>query len=87
MEALKPVKRQAERIKRRERQHALKEGYANGTLSASEVELVENRKARERERNAARRRDGETDWAGGVVIDLGFDDLMTDQVSRAALSN
>lgn len=38
----------------------------------------------ERERKEAQRRvesgDQANDWLGGVVIDLGFDDLMTDQV-------
>lgn len=78
------MKRAAERERRRQRTAQLAEGYAAGTLSEVDKELVERRRRVEKERKEAQRRiesgDQATDWLGGVVIDLGFDDLMTDQV-------
>lgn len=84
MEEIKPLKRAAERERRRQRTAQLAEGYAAGTLNEADKELVERRRRVERERKEAQRRvesgDQANDWLGGVVIDLGFDDLMTDQV-------
>lgn len=80
MEAFKPVKRAAEKAKRRERAAALREGYEAGTLSVEEQDIFEKRKAL----RTARKRDtgkSKRDWKGGIVIDLGFDELMTEQVS------
>ncbi|KIR43333.1 tRNA (guanine(9)-N1)-methyltransferase [Cryptococcus deuterogattii 99/473] len=83
LEEIKPLKRAAERERRRQRTAQLAEGYAAGTLSEADKELVERRRRVERERKEAQRRvesgDQANDWLGGVVIDLGFDDLMTDQ--------
>lgn len=85
MEALKPQKRLAEKIRRRERAAVLKQGYEAGTLPEADRILVEQRRQTERLRKGAIRavREGGTggDWKGGVVIDLGFDDLMSEQVS------
>ncbi|KAL0252814.1 tRNA (guanine(9)-N1)-methyltransferase [Cryptococcus tetragattii IND107] len=83
LEEIKPLKRAAERERRRQRTAQLAEGYAAGTLNEADKELVERRRRVERERKEAQRRvesgDQANDWLGGVVIDLGFDDLMTDQ--------
>ncbi|KAE8540109.1 tRNA (guanine(9)-N1)-methyltransferase [Cryptococcus gattii VGV] len=83
LEEIKPLKRAAERERRRQRTAQLAEGYAAGTLNEADRELVERRRRVERERKEAQRRvesgDQANDWLGGVVIDLGFDDLMTDQ--------
>ncbi|WVO13388.1 hypothetical protein L204_101003 [Cryptococcus depauperatus] len=83
MEAVKPLKRAAEKERRRQRTAQLAEGYAAGTLCIEDKELVERRRRVERERKEAKKRiddgDQENDWPGGVVIDLGFDRLMTDQ--------
>ncbi|ADV21227.1 tRNA (guanine(9)-N1)-methyltransferase [Cryptococcus gattii E566] len=83
LEEIKPLKRAAERERRRQRTAQLAEGYAAGTLNEADKELVERRRRVERERKEAQRRvesgDQTNDWLGGVVIDLGFDDLMTDQ--------
>ncbi|UOH79986.1 tRNA (guanine(9)-N1)-methyltransferase [Cryptococcus neoformans] len=83
LEQIKPLKRAAERERRRQRTAQLAEGYAAGTLSEVDKELVERRRRVEKERKEAQRRiesgDQANDWLGGVVIDLGFDDLMTDQ--------
>jgi tRNA (guanine9-N1)-methyltransferase len=93
---LRPLKRQAEKLRRQERSKELAAGYANGTLSEADKEVFELRKAKEKERRSARkeskilRDDGESGevkgkgkdvWGGAVIMDLGFDELMTDQVS------
>jgi hypothetical protein len=88
MEELKPIRRQAEKERRRERAVQLAEGYAAGTLNAEEKALVESRRAKERERRVSKRKGPEKGvdqeaWKGGVIIDLGFDELMTDQVRRS----
>ena len=46
---------------------------------------MEERKAWEKRRRMAKRHaaGGAQDWGGGVIIDLGFDELMTDQVSNS----
>lgn len=85
MEELKPIRRQAEKERRRERAVQLAEGYAAGTLTPEERALVESRRAKERERRESKRKGPEKGvdqeaWKGGVIIDLGFDELMTDQV-------
>lgn len=110
MAAHKPVKRLEERERRKERRAELREGYANGTLSVEDREMLENRRAREKERRVGSRQqaraegresdgalgstsglgnEAESDprrraWGGGVIIDLGFDKLMLDQVSTIA---
>ncbi len=81
MREKRPEKRALERSNRKERNAALKEGYAAGTLSAADKEMYEKRKALQ----SARKRDtgiSKKDWNGGVIVDLAFDDLMTDAVSR-----
>ncbi|TYJ55914.1 hypothetical protein B9479_003437 [Cryptococcus floricola] len=83
METLKPLKRAAEKERRRVRNAELHEGYAAGTLSEADKAIVERRRQIERERKEAKKRldKGEQgdDWKGGVVVDLGFDELMADQ--------
>jgi len=85
MEELKPQRRLAEKIRRRERAAALSEGYTAGTLSETDRFLVVQRRQVLRDRKSAMKtvKEGgmENDWKGGVVIDLGFDGLMRDQVS------
>lgn len=86
MQALRPQRRLAEKIRQKERAASLSEGYANDTLSEADRAVVEHRRQVLRDRKKAMKavntggREG--DWKGGVVIDLEFDDLMTDQVSR-----
>ncbi|WWD18116.1 hypothetical protein CI109_102565 [Kwoniella shandongensis] len=83
MEAVKPLKRAAEKERRKIRTAQLAKGYAEGTLTEEEREIVERRKRLEKQRKVARRKaehgeegDG---WGGGVVVDLGFDELMNEQ--------
>ncbi|WVW80344.1 hypothetical protein I302_102324 [Kwoniella bestiolae CBS 10118] len=87
MLAMKPLKRAAEKARRKERAAELTKGYAEGTLSERDKEIYEKRKRLERERKAEKRRfgnglldDGSVQvWGGGVVLDLGFDELMNEQ--------
>lgn len=67
-----------EKERRRERQKALKEGYAAGTLSPAEQAVVERRRELLRARKAASKGQEADVYPGAIVIDLGFDDLMTD---------
>lgn len=91
MAELKPLKRQAEKVRRQQRHHELSTGYAEGTLSAADKEIFEQRRAREREKRTAKRQEklaeaegverNQTVWGGAVIMDLGFDELMTENVS------
>jgi tRNA (guanine9-N1)-methyltransferase len=57
----------------------MKQGYGNGTLTEEQMAQFEKR----RELKSIRKREpgpSSADWPGGVIIDLGFDDLMTDIV-------
>lgn len=67
-----------EKERRRERNKALKEGYAAGTLSEAERAAVEARRELQRARKIASKGKESDVFPGAVVIDLGFDDLMTD---------
>jgi hypothetical protein len=79
------VKRALEKEKKKERKQYLSEGLANGTLSEKEKTVWAEKRARISAREAARQRVGhgevQGDWKGGVVVDLEFDELMTDKVS------
>ena len=55
-EAQKPIKRAAERERRRVRAAQLKEGYLNGTLSPEELAIVEGRKVKEQLRKSTKKR-------------------------------
>ncbi|ORY28623.1 guanine-1-methyltransferase-domain-containing protein [Naematelia encephala] len=82
MEALKPLKRAAEKERRRANRKALREKANAGLLSLEEQALVDSRKQLRQARRGARglaEADMQGDWKGGVVVDLGFDDCMTDQ--------
>lgn len=87
MEALKPARRAAERARKKENKAHLRDGYASGTLTEEEQRRFEEKQQRIKDKQAADKRMRHGDkgdyWQGGVVIDLGFDELMTDQVSRA----
>ncbi|WVQ85487.1 hypothetical protein IAT38_007652 [Cryptococcus sp. DSM 104549] len=82
MAEVKPLKRAAEKERRRIRHAQLSEGYAAGTLSAEDKDIYERRRRVEKERRIASKafKSGEQseDWKGGVVIDLGFDELMSE---------
>jgi tRNA (guanine9-N1)-methyltransferase len=88
---LKPLKRQAEKVRRQQRAHELSAGYAAGTLSEADKQIFEERRAREREKRNAKKQEklaGDQPaegrlgvWGGAVIMDLGFDELMTDNVS------
>ncbi|WWC68453.1 uncharacterized protein I206_102381 [Kwoniella pini CBS 10737] len=85
MEELKPLKRAAEKARRKERQTALSKGYTEGTLTEEDKALYEKRKKLEKDRKISKRKfdngtlnDGEI-WNGAIVIDLGFDELMNEQ--------
>ncbi|KAL1410900.1 tRNA (guanine(9)-N(1))-methyltransferase [Vanrija albida] len=77
-ESHKLEKRAAERIRRRERTQALKAGYEAGTLSDADKEIYE-RGLELKRRAKANVNEAATVWPGGVVIDCGFDELMTEQ--------
>ncbi|WVQ65104.1 uncharacterized protein L199_003276 [Kwoniella botswanensis] len=89
MEAMKPLKRAAEKARRKERAAELSKGYKEGTLSEKDKEIYEKRKKLEKDRKAEKKKfrdkdhEGDYDsgecWNGGVVIDLGFDELMNEQ--------
>lgn len=71
-------KRVQEKARRRERTKALKEGYAAGTLTEEEKTVLETRRELQRARKAAGKgKEGDV-FPGSLVIDLAFDDLMTD---------
>jgi tRNA (guanine9-N1)-methyltransferase len=79
-EAARPEKRAAERARRRDRAHYLSEGYAAGTLSPEDAALVERQREQKRARKlASRGADSASVFPAGVIVDLEFDDLMTDQ--------
>jgi len=62
-------------------------GYAAGTLTPEEKAIVEARRAKEKLKLQAKKGKGaDEDWKGGIVIDLGFDELMSEQVRRLFLS-
>jgi len=82
MMAVRPEKRAAERARKRERDAQRKEGYAAGTLTAEEMEVYEKRKAMKKARTDDGKKAKKDVWKGGVIIDLGFDDMMRDPVSR-----
>jgi len=88
-EALRPQRRAAEKERRRKNALRLAQGYAEGTLTDAEKEVFEKRKARQRDIRHARKTGGEVvegeEWRGGVVIDLGFDEMMHDQVCGCVL--
>ncbi|TXT13563.1 hypothetical protein VHUM_00930 [Vanrija humicola] len=77
-ESHKLEKRAAERIRRRERTQALKAGYEAGTLSEADKEIYERGLELKRRAKANVNQAAEV-WPGGVVIDCGFDELMTEQ--------
>jgi hypothetical protein len=85
MLAGRPEKRAAERARKRERDAQRKEGYAAGTLTAEELDVYEKRKAMKKARTDDGKKAKKEVWKGGVIIDLGFDDMMRDPVSRARL--
>lgn len=80
----KPEKRKAEKIRRKENAQKLYEAEKAGTLTPEQQSVLEARLQSKIARARAKRRENRgdvPDWKGGVVIDLDFDDLMTDQVS------
>jgi tRNA (guanine9-N1)-methyltransferase len=83
--AERPQRRLEEKTRRKARSHYLAEGHAAGTLTPAELASFEDKRSRTAARERARQRIGhgevQGDWKGGVVVDLGFDDLMTDKVS------
>jgi hypothetical protein len=83
----KPEKRKAEKIRRRENAQKLYEAEKAGTLTPEQQSVLEARQNSKILRARAKRRENRgdvPDWKGGVVIDLDFDHLMTDQVSFMA---
>jgi hypothetical protein len=80
----KPEKRKAEKLRRKENAQKLYEAEKAGTLTPEQQSVLEARLHSKIIRARAKRRDNRgdvPDWKGGVVIDLDFDHLMTDQVS------
>jgi hypothetical protein len=80
----KPEKRKAEKLRRKENAQKLYEAEKAGTLTPEQQSVLEARLHSKIIRARAKRRENRgdvPDWKGGVVIDLDFDHLMTDQVS------
>jgi hypothetical protein len=80
----KPEKRKAEKLRRKENAQKLYEAEKAGTLTPEQQSVLEARLHSKIIRARAKRRENRgdvPDWKGGVVIDLDFDQLMTDQVS------
>jgi hypothetical protein len=83
----KPEKRKAEKLRRKENAQKLYEAEKAGTLTPEQQSVLEARLHSKIIRARAKRRENRgdvPDWKGGVVIDLDFDHLMTDQVSLQA---
>ena len=84
--AERPEKRKAEKLRRRENAQKLTEGYKNGTLTPEELAIYESRRAAKVVRAVVKKREkldpvARPDFGGAVVIDLDFDELMSEQVS------
>lgn len=78
MQEHKLEKRAQERERRRARQHDLSKRAAEGTLTPAEREHLERTRELKRARRAAAKGTEENVWPGAIVVDLGFDSLMTD---------
>lgn len=84
MDAEKPEKRKAEKLRRKENAAKLSEGFKAGTLSAEDLATYNARREAKAVRNKVKKREDRgnvKEWKGGVVIDLDFDELMTEQAS------
>ncbi|KAL7423666.1 tRNA (guanine(9)-N(1))-methyltransferase [Cryptotrichosporon argae] len=78
-EALKPLRRAAEKERKRERTAQLAAAASAGTMTAEQQAAWEALKESRAKKAAARKGESGAPWAGGVVVDLEFDALMTDQ--------
>lgn len=84
--AERPEKRKAEKLRRRENAQKLAEGYKNGTLTPEEKAIYDSRQAAKAVKLVVKKREkldpaDRPDFGGAVVIDLDFDELMSEQVS------
>jgi tRNA (guanine9-N1)-methyltransferase len=88
--AQRPEKRAAEKARKRERDAMLREQYKAGTLDPADQEWYEKRiamkRARQEDSGKGRRKRNKTEFGGGVIIDLGFDELMHVGVSPSEAS-
>jgi hypothetical protein len=86
MEAQKPNRRAQEKEKAKARKASQKADYEAGKMTAEEAaEYLERVRDRTDKLNAKQRGGRVKDkdaWRGGLIIDLGFDDLMNQGVSR-----
>lgn len=84
-EATKLDRRQAEKDRRRDKRAADKAEFDSGTMTPEEKEAYEQRRQHRQQKNKARLKGGlakeEDAWKGGIIIDLGFDELMLEGVS------
>lgn len=85
--ATKMDRRQAEKERKRARHAQAMEDYRSGNLTPEERAEIERKKAAKLLKQQSRARGGMTGiksldegWKGGVIVDLGFDELMTEQV-------
>lgn len=90
-ESEKLVRRAAEKERRKANAAKRKADMQAGLLSPEEVEEIRKRQEAKRLRNKVRAKGGnvvkddEQTFKGGIVIDCGFDELMSEQVSVTSM--
>jgi tRNA (guanine9-N1)-methyltransferase len=82
-EATKQHRRQAEEERKKARDAQRRQDLKDGKLSVEEIEAMQaKRKAKEIKKRGGKSHVTDEDcWQGGVIMDLGFDDLMLESVS------
>lgn len=85
IEAEKSSRRAYEKEKAKARKAAQKAEFESGQMTPEQVEAYELKRKERNEKLRAKQKGGkvkdEEAWKGGIVIDLGFDELMTEAVS------
>lgn len=83
---MRPLKRAAEKERKKERLEQQRRAYAAGEMSEEQKLIFDNQRKLKAKRAALRKqtvegKDGPAGtWKGGVVMDMGFDELMTEKV-------
>ncbi len=84
-DATKLDRRRAERERKRAREAQRKQDIKEGKLTAEELEIFSGRKKLKNLRNESRKKGSLVSdvkcWKGGLIVDCGFDELMSENVS------